>query len=212
MYPGYPLNTSYNGVSLTNFDSVISKLSIDEVKDTFTDPEKIKEIVMSSDELMSLMSRKTQLLEENKAIAAENLKTEPSLLEKKTALADLHNKLKEAMDTYSMLKTRIDSHSTRQSPSTVHALLQAASVEAEEESDKIFEAFLSKEIDIDTFIKEFIPKRSLYNERHVKAEKLSQQLSAGTISSGMELQQQTIAPPTIPYPEIFQGPRFPMYP
>ncbi|XP_077865682.1 vacuolar protein sorting-associated protein 37A-like [Saccoglossus kowalevskii] len=62
----------------------------------------------------------------------------------------------------------------RYNPSNLLTHLKIASAEAEEESEKIADLFLDKQIDIESFVQQFMEKRKLCHTRKGKEEKLMQ--------------------------------------
>lgn len=89
---------------------------------------------------------------------------------------------------------------------TALALLRTAASEMEEESDKIAQKFLNNDIELDTFLDDFLTKRRIMHMRLVKSEKLSKILSNNSIF-GNNVPNYVNAPPV-----TLNSNYFPSYP
>lgn len=97
----------------------------------------------------------------------------------------------------------IESLYSRTSLDTTHALLETASMEADEESEKLTEQFLDGSIDIDAFINQFEPLRCKAHMRRLQTEKMAelvQQSQRGRISFPSAGVPYPTSPPNMPMP------------
>lgn len=84
------------------------------------------------------------------------------------------------------------------SQDTALALLQSAAVDAEDESEKIYQQFLDKEIsNIDTFLEQFTAARKTMHERKLKADKMVELMRNQTNQNRNSFYQ---SPQNPPYP------------
>lgn len=75
--------------------------------------------------------------------------------------------------TFFKYKNFLETKSNNISQDTALALLQSAAAEAEDESEKVYQQFLDKDItSIDTFLDQFIISRKKMHERKLKADKM----------------------------------------
>lgn len=162
------------------------------------------------------------MLNKNRAIAEENIAQEPKIIELKSTVNEL---AEEGKTMVAELQDKINDYKSKSgnlSYDTALALLQSAAVEAEDESEKIYQQFLDKDIEnIDIFIEQFIESRKKMHERKLKADKLielgrNQNNRSGVInnfypspmSGGMGLPYPMGQPSGgVPYP---MGPTMPM--
>lgn len=129
----------------------------------------------------------------NRVLAEENIAQEPKLIELKAIVNELSDEgktlltqVQDKINDYSklvvvtilfqihnLLVIILETKSNNISQDTALALLQSAAAEAEDESEKINQQFLDKEItSIDTFLDQFIASRKKMHERKLKADKM----------------------------------------
>ncbi|KAK4469474.1 hypothetical protein MN116_007022 [Schistosoma mekongi] len=175
--------TNYNGVE--NKDEILSsleKLSKRELEALLSDHEGIKKLAKNCSEIKKIESDLETCMRENRCQAETNLSMEPTFNMIKTELVEAYSNYKQLEDQYMKLKLEVDNIGTKYSPSVILALLQTANAQAEEQSEELASRFLDKSMDVDVFLKDFIPLRKLCNERRFKCEKLAEQLSSGHIN------------------------------
>ncbi|KAF2351156.1 Modifier of rudimentary Modr [Trinorchestia longiramus] len=106
-----------------------------------------------------------------------------------------------------------DSSSGQYKPDTIQALLQTAAHEKEEESEKLIEGFLKKELSVEDFLTDFIEKRAISHQRRIKAEKVAELIRSGKLSNGSSSVSSAASPgpaaptsyPPLPYPPASSG-------
>ncbi|KAJ8297793.1 hypothetical protein KUTeg_024324 [Tegillarca granosa] len=87
-----------------------------------------------------------------------------------------HHQFEKTMEEYEQDQDRLLSLSDQFNLTNIQTNLKVALLEAEEESEKMVDDFLSKKIDIDEFRQNFIKARSLCHSRRAKEEKLNQMI------------------------------------
>lgn len=93
-----------------------------------------------------------------------------------------------------------ESKSNNISQDTALALLQSAAAEAEDESEKIYQQFLDKELtNIDAFLDQFITTRKKMHERKLKADKMVE-LMRSQSSRNSNVYPQSRGNSGLPYP------------
>ncbi|CAH8519943.1 unnamed protein product [Schistosoma rodhaini] len=174
--------TSYNGVD--GKDEILSsleKLSKTELEALLSDHEGIKKLAKNCPDIKKIESDKEACMNENRRQAEANLSMEPTFNMIKTELVETYSNYKQLEIEYMKRKSEVDNIGTKYSPSVILALLQTANAQAEEQSEELASRFLDKAMDVDAFLKDFIPLRKLCNERRFKCEKLAEQISSGHI-------------------------------
>lgn len=112
------------------------------------------------------------LIASNKSLAEFNLAREPAYRETRDMLLDSH---KEALDIKREVehkRHKLDDVTRQTSLDTTLALLQTAAAEAEEESERCAESFLSGDLPLEQFLSNFLDKRKIAHMRRIKTEKL----------------------------------------
>lgn len=109
----------------------------------------------------------------NRSLAEENILQEPKIIELKATVNELAEEGKELVAQVQDKINDYKSKSGNLSHDTALALLQSAAVEAEDESETIFQKFLDKEeTNVSNFIDEFIESRKKMHDRKLKADKM----------------------------------------
>ncbi|XP_023239571.1 vacuolar protein sorting-associated protein 37A-like [Centruroides sculpturatus] len=152
----------------------LQEMSLAELKILQDDTNKQEEFLNELPELIHLTKLKNEYIMKNEELARENL-------QQQQVLEDMKNKIIFMVQEANMLKLEFEHNSENYerladaySLSSVLDSLQVATMEAEEESDKIADHFLNGQLKVDEFLLEFSRKRVLYHQRQAKKEKLSQ--------------------------------------
>ena len=181
-------------------------------------------ICLIDSKVKTLEVERDSLIEANKSCAQQNLSREPIYRQKRQTLIDGHNELKQLKEEIDKKKCRLSEVSRQTSLDTRLALMQTATAEAEEQSEDIANAFLSSEMNFDSFIKEFIDKRKLSHLRRIKTEKLMEcvRSNSNRLNNGSNMGSQSSLfapvrpappPPSLPFAApLNPGSNFPPYP
>ncbi|THD20390.1 Williams-beuren syndrome critical region protein [Fasciola hepatica] len=168
---------NYNGFANDDLSTSLAGMSKADLEKLLNNAEAIKEMAKTSSQVKKSIADKESLMQKNRQLAEANLDLEPQFLVKKQELAVLYKQLSDAKELYASLKSRIDALGTNYNPSTILALMQAANAEVEERSDDLANQFVNGSMNVDDFLREFLPLRKLCNERRFKCEKLAENLS-----------------------------------
>lgn len=155
--------------------------------------------------LASLETEKETMLNMNRALAEENILQEPKIIELKATVNELAEEGKVLVAQVQDKINEYKSKSGNLSHDTALALLQSAAVEAEDESEKIFQQFLDKEeTNVSNFIDEFIESRKKMHDRKLKADKM---VELGRNQGNRSAPQNNFypSPGGLPYPMNPQG-------
>jgi len=135
----------------------IANLSSDELKELLNDDDKLEERV--NEALNSLEEQKSSLLEENRSFAEVNLAREPEIIELKSKIHQMNNEAKELCASVQEKLGEVKNKSGAVNQDTALALLQTAAAECEEESEKLVKDFLDNEINLESFLEQFLNLR-----------------------------------------------------
>ncbi|XP_063930188.1 vacuolar protein sorting-associated protein 37B [Zophobas morio] len=157
----------------------LTNLSNDELDKIMNDDEQIENILAGLDQsyLKEIESKKEKLLSDNSTLAEDNLSREPELVEGREKLQQLSEEAEELSKKVEEKVKQLKGKTGDMSLETSLALLQTAASEMEEETDKLVKKFLDNEVELESFLEEFLSKRKIVHLRLIKAEKLSKILS-----------------------------------
>merc|ERR1712212_5574 len=130
-------------------------------------------------QVAALQKEQKQLLVENRSLAETNVAQEPELAEKKQELITGYQNAASIMERIQEMEASSGVNGPQHSPEELHALMQTAAREAEEETEKQIEEFLEKETEVEEFLAQFIPKRALSHTRRIKSDKMTDIIRAG---------------------------------
>lgn len=163
---------------MTQAQASIAHLLSDELKELLNDDDKLEERV--NEALVSLESEKDEILNENRNFAEENLSKEPQLIELRGRINDLSTEGKTLCEIVQQKLVEVKSKSGDMNQETALALLQTAAAESEEESEKLVRDFMDKEIDLESFLEQFLKSRKTMHLRKIKSEKMSELIRMST--------------------------------
>lgn len=123
-------------------------------------------------QLKLLEQERDNLIAINKSLAEYNLSKEPEFSRSKEGLINAHKSLIELRREVEKKREEVIEVSRQASLDTTLALLQTASAESEEESDGIANQLLSSEMNVDTFLTQFLARRKEAHLRRIKTDKL----------------------------------------
>lgn len=157
---------------LNQLQVTISPLSTEELKDLLNDDEKLDEKIDAV--LEELKVQKDSLFTENRNKAESNIEKEPQIIELKGKIAELNEEGKQCCESVQEKLAQLKEKSGGVSQETALALLQTAAAESEENSESTFNKFKDNEINVETFLEEFLPERKTMHLRKLKAEKMQE--------------------------------------
>ncbi|VDN22253.1 unnamed protein product, partial [Gongylonema pulchrum] len=128
---------------------------------------KIDEIIDNIPQVRTLPTEREMGLVQNKSLAEWNLSQEPKIEEAKRRLLSSYEEAVKVKEEVLSLKEKLDSLSEQRSLDTSSALLQAAAQAADDDSEVVAGCYLSGQIEVDQFLKEFIELKTLAHMRSV---------------------------------------------
>ncbi|XP_064608525.1 vacuolar protein sorting-associated protein 37A-like [Liolophura sinensis] len=148
--------------------------SMTELNELMHDEGKMLELLQQQPELEKISEDRRELSRTCEELAKSNLSRKPEV-------ENLKRSLIEQWDRMSEMRSQLEDQVARQAllaeqfhPSILQTNLKVAALEAEEESERIAEAFLDKKMDIDEFKQKYMEIRTLCHSRRAKEEKLHQ--------------------------------------
>jgi len=194
----------------------LQHMDIDALKEILNEEDKFDTFIKDLPQIKALDAEKEMLMTSNKSLAEYNLSQEPHVKEEKERLLEKFQRAAALAEEVKALKTDLDSKSGKMNPDSLLVLLEAASQEAEEESETMVDIFLnSSDGSVEEFLDTYKEKRKLAHHRRIKIDKMRELLTKKKQSTTTPSRA---APPppvsgsggNLPYPTSAQG--FPGYP
>ncbi|XP_076319442.1 vacuolar protein sorting-associated protein 37A-like isoform X2 [Tachypleus tridentatus] len=126
-------------------------------------------------EVKQLYDLRHQLVQQNEELACENLGKKPIIEEHKKELLEKLEEFQSLRKEFDDASQMFDMFADAYTPSTLGAF-RVATLQAEEESDKVAEMFLSRALTTEEFLKRFTELKILAHQRRSKEERLQRQL------------------------------------
>ncbi|KAH8311429.1 hypothetical protein KR044_006274 [Drosophila immigrans] len=204
---------------LNQLQSSLFPMSSDQLKELLNNDDKLDDKV---DEVLdSLKTQKVRVFEENRSRAEKNIEKEPQIIELRSKLAELTEEGRTSCAAVQELLTQIKEKSGGVNQETALALLQTSASESEEQTEECVKKFTENEINVETFLDEFLSSRRTMHLRKLKAEKMQELIRkqgqrSSNIPPGMPAYGNLPGPAgsgfypgNVPYP---MGPMMPMPP
>uniref|UniRef100_A0A0B6ZEB2 VPS37 C-terminal domain-containing protein n=1 Tax=Arion vulgaris TaxID=1028688 RepID=A0A0B6ZEB2_9EUPU len=152
----------------------LKDMKLYELQDLMEDEDKISEIVQKVPDLVKFVQKRESLSSECVQLARTNLSKKPEIESLKQSVIEKNAELETLQAEFENHCERHMTLSDQYHPSHIQTNLKVAVMEADEESERVAEKFLEKELDIDEFMRSFMEKRTLCHLRRAKEEKLNQ--------------------------------------
>nr|CAD7205113.1 unnamed protein product [Timema douglasi]CAD7411632.1 unnamed protein product [Timema poppensis] len=173
MYSNYPKEPDYPAAL-----GLLSHLNVEELKEMLNNDAKFDEMIKDVKQFKELETEKEMLMASNRSLAEFNLSKEPLLRNGKMQLKDLSQegeKLYQSVeDKLSLIKQKTGNTNLE----TTLALIQTSAAESEENSEAIAEKFLDGDMELDSFLDQFITSRKVMHLRRVKSDKMTEMVTA----------------------------------
>nr|XP_006816962.1 PREDICTED: vacuolar protein sorting-associated protein 37A-like [Saccoglossus kowalevskii] len=169
-----PMSCSYTMPTVpTSFPDLHSK-TVSQLQAFNAEEHILAEYSLNLPQMKKLQVDRLDLCNANEDLAKINLRKKPYLESQKEELRQKYEILEQLRKQFDIDCQKQQTLSERYNPSNLLTHLKIASAEAEEESEKIADLFLDKQIDIESFVQQFMEKRKLCHTRKGKEEKLMQ--------------------------------------
>ncbi|XP_030562196.1 vacuolar protein sorting-associated protein 37B [Drosophila novamexicana] len=157
---------------LNQLQSSLFPMNSDQLKELLNNDDKLDEKV--DEVLESLKTQKVRFFEENRNRAEKNIEKEPKIIELRGKLAELSEEGRTSCAAVQELLSQIKEKTGGVSQETALALLQTAASESEEKTEEIVKKFTDNELNVETFLDEFLTSRRTMHLRKLKAEKMQE--------------------------------------
>ncbi|OWF39749.1 Vacuolar protein sorting-associated protein 37B [Mizuhopecten yessoensis] len=148
---------------------------------------------LKSDEAAAVKNIQTEremLMTQNRSVAEYNISLRPKLESLKTKLATNYEEASSLKTTLAMDKSKLDALRGELSLDTVSVLLQTATAKTEEDAEEISDQFFDRKMDVETYLEQYLNKRTLSHLQLVKSQKLNELIRAQH-SQAQQSNQQT---------------------
>ncbi|XP_005100077.1 vacuolar protein sorting-associated protein 37A [Aplysia californica] len=172
-----PEQTSPMAFNAPNFSAefpTLKDMKLSELHDLMEDEERILEMVLKIPDLGKFAQQRENLSSSCVQLAQSNLSKKPEIENLKESIISKNAEYDQVRAEFESVCLRHNGLSEQFHPSHIQTNLKVAVMEADEESEKLAEKFLDKEIDADNFLKAFMERRTVCHLRRAKEEKLNQ--------------------------------------
>lgn len=183
-HPPSPLNDqiqSSNDQSSPSIESTIpelSNLSLEELRKIDSDSEFLDDFVEEMSVVVELNEELNSLMNDVQSIAEENIAKKKEMDEIKSKLGQQFIDLRELGEQYEIRNNQYQKKAEEFAPQNIRELLQIAASNSDTDCENCVEKFLGKEIDIQTFLNQYMEAKKLSAMRKAKEEQLNKQLTA----------------------------------
>ncbi|CAL1293494.1 unnamed protein product [Larinioides sclopetarius] len=167
------MNSSLFSPDYSHLTGLLQHLNDDELKELLNNEEKMKALVSDLKQVHDIEAEREMLFASNKSISEYNLSKKPIIEDHKKQLDETRKIAIELKDSLLEKKKKIESYQENTSKETVLALLQAATLEKEEEAEAAVRTFLNNELSADDFLLKYLEVRKMAHLRRTKAEKMA---------------------------------------
>ena len=140
--------------------------------DSLDDESELGSYLQALPEIKRLNDKKDKLNNKNKEIAEYNLSQKPIIYDKRLVLLKKQEEASEYIEAIKNTTIEIAAKSGNCNPYELHALLQIATMEAEDKSNQLLDGFMERERvnskDTDKFLEDFVQVRKMFHLRHIK--------------------------------------------
>ncbi|XP_071543883.1 vacuolar protein sorting-associated protein 37A-like [Panulirus ornatus] len=154
----------------------VASLSRDELEDILTCEDKLTEFVAGLPQLTAVKTHCDQLIAQNEALAKANLERSSEYERVRDATIQKVEELTSLRASFEDMTLMQQKASEKLAPANIQESLLIFAVQSEEESEKIAEDFLQKQIDVEEFLGSYMEKRIETHLRKFKGERLGAQL------------------------------------
>ncbi|XP_076435120.1 vacuolar protein sorting-associated protein 37B-like [Babylonia areolata] len=194
--------------------ALLQHLGKEDLEHLMADDSKLNDLIQDLQQIRGVQSDHDDLVAQNKSLAEYNLSLQPRLDSLKTEVATGYESLNKLKTQLGMDKAQLDEYVGNQKLDTLHALLQTAAAEVEEECEKLTDSFCEQNTSVEDFLAQYIPSRTAGHKRRIKAEKMGELLREGGLCSPWSSQSQgqvgSSADARPPYPMGSGAPPYPV--
>ncbi|CAL1533765.1 unnamed protein product [Lymnaea stagnalis] len=154
--------------------ALLQHLDRSELQHLLDNESKLQGLVDDLPQVKALNIEHDEIVATNKSLAEYNLSMQPKLENLKSSLASSYDTLNKLKSELSEKKAVLDSLVDKQSLDTILALLQTETAKTEEESEQLADSFCDSNMQIEEFLAQYLPKRTLAHVRRIKSERFAE--------------------------------------
>lgn len=163
--------------------ALIHYMSSSELREYSNDDEKLDSLIKDLHQVKTIQKDKENIIVKNRSLAEFNLSLQPRFEELKREVATAYETVNSLKMPLAQDIAKLDTVVGRQSLETLVAVSQTEAATADESSEEIADSFCEGNADIDTFVKDYLEKRTDAYIKKAKAEKLAELVrQQGTMS------------------------------
>lgn len=167
------MNSSLFTPDYSHLTGLLQHLNDVELKELLNSDTKLAALVSDLKQVHDIEAEREMLFASNKSISEYNISKKPIIEDHKRQLEETRKIAIELKDSLLEKKKKIETYQQNTSKETVLALLQAATLEKEEEAEAAVGAFLDNELSADDFLLKYLEVRKMAHLRRTKAEKMA---------------------------------------
>lgn len=146
--------------------AVLKDKSVDELRKLLSDKDAYHQFLLSLDQVKIQNNLRDELRKETLQLARENLEKEPRIMELRNQCRIIRTtELAAAQEKLNELERQKEETLKLCSPASLFQRLHGAMNKADEESEKLHEQILGREIDIGAFVQKYKKLRTTYHKR-----------------------------------------------
>lgn len=162
--------------NIRDVTGLLSHLTTDELRSVLNDDTRLDELLKDVKQGNDRETEKEMLLASNRSLAEYNLSMEPILISHKNDVIKFSEDGEEWYNKVSIKYEKLLELLGQNKLDAKLSVLQLATAEVEDESEKIAETFLGGGYDVDDFLEQFISRRKVMHLNKVKTDKLSEMI------------------------------------
>lgn len=186
---------------------LLQYMSSTELNEYANDNDKLDSLIKDLHQVKTIQKDKENVIVKNRSLAEYNLSLQPRFEELKREVATAYETVNSLKMPLAQDVAKLESLAGRQSQEALVAVSQTEAATADESSEDIADSFCDGNTDIDTFVKDYLEKRTDAYIKKAKAEKLAELVrQQGSVPS--QYQPNPVLPkpvygsgsPGLPYP------------
>ncbi|KAL4223730.1 Vacuolar protein sorting-associated protein 37B [Mactra antiquata] len=163
--------------------ALLQYLTKEQLEEYLSDNSKIDSLIADLHQTKSFSRDRENIIVKNKSLAEFNISLQPNLDSLKQQTATAYEEVNGLKVSLAKDVAKLDMAPGCQSHDTMLAIFQTEVATVDEKSEEVAEEFCEGKIDLDTFISEYIPKRTDAYKKKAKLEKVGDLLRQGNSHS-----------------------------
>lgn len=154
--------------------TLLQYMTKEQLQEFIDQPEKIDMHIADLEQTKSIHKERENVIVKNKSLAEYNISLQPHFDNLKRNVATAYEEVNALKMTLCTDVAKLDNAPGCQSHDTLLAIFQTEAADADDKSEELAENFLDGKMDLDSFLSEYIPKRSDAFSKKAKLEKVGE--------------------------------------